>query len=78
MEFFSGVESAVVCVADIVCGVGPHGQFFCISSAALDDDNAGPMAMAPGGKANRKLNKKASAKGGRFPVAYFGLLLGSV
>ena len=48
LEFFFGVESADVCVADLVCRVGPHGQFFDISSAALDDDNAGPMALAPG------------------------------
>ena len=77
LEFLFGVESAVVCVADLACGVGSHGQLFAVSSAALDDDSAGLMAMAPGSERNRKLNKKAPARGGRLPCDYIGLLLES-
>ena len=69
LGFFFGVESAVVCVADLVCGVGLHGQLFSISGAALDHDDTGPMAMARGGKANRKLNKKRPDLSGRFLVS---------
>lgn len=54
LEFIAGVEGAVVCVADTVCGVGPHGQFFDVSGAALDHDDTGPMAMALDGAAARR------------------------
>ena len=54
LEFFSGVESAGLRVADIVGGIGSSSQFFHVSSAALDDGNSRPMALAPDDKAGKK------------------------
>lgn len=58
LGFFFGVESEIVCVADIARGVGSLGQLFTIPSASPIGDRAGPMAMAPGESATRKLNEK--------------------
>ena len=70
MEFLFGVESADVCVGDIDCRIGPLGHLFNISSAALDDNHAGLVAMAPGRNATRKLKKKRPGSSGRFLVAW--------
>ena len=59
LGFSFGLESAVVFmndfVADIVCRGGSLGHLFNILSATLDDDSAGPVAVAPGSEATRKL-----------------------
>ena len=63
LEFLFGVESAGVYVANLVRGVGSHGQFFLFTSSALDNDNAIPMAMAPGSKANGGVNVNVGRSG---------------
>ena len=55
LGFSFGLESAVVCVADIVRRFVSLGHIFHVPSATFDNNSAGPMAVAPGSEAIKKL-----------------------